>query len=490
VTEQHRLLAGRYRLGERVGSGAMGVVWRARDERLRRTVAIKQLLLQPGLDEGRADEARQRAMREARIAARLQHVNVVIVYDVAEEDGQPWLIMEYVPSASLATALRDGPLPPHQVAGIGAQATAGLAAAHAVGIVHRDVKPGNVLLGDDGVVKIADFGISRAVGDVVLTATGLLTGTPAYLAPEVARGVTPASPSDVFALGATLYAAVEGAPPFGLHDNPLALLHLVAGGRVRPPANAGPLAPVLMTLLCDDPAGRPTMREAHEALASLAAERTVPAGTPVTQPHLAWTKPVVQPVAAPLPAPAVPTPPPPTHVGMPRSGRRPVRLALVIALVVLAVGGAAFFVANRSGRVDSATGRTGNPAAVAPTTTTVPTTTSPATVAPVEDDSAPTFATMSNLVQRYYNLLPGDVTGAYRLLSAPYRLAHPLAAVRTFYAGIEEVNPTGFEPAGPGMVRAVITFVTKQGVATHEPYRFTVVRRHGNLIIENAVQLG
>jgi eukaryotic-like serine/threonine-protein kinase len=120
VTEQHRLVAGRYRLGERVGAGAMGIVWRARDEKLRRTVAVKQLLLQSGLDAEQADEARRRAMREARIAARLQHVNVVIVYDIAEDDDQPWLIMEYVPSRSLATALRDGPMAPASVAGIGA----------------------------------------------------------------------------------------------------------------------------------------------------------------------------------------------------------------------------------------------------------------------------------------------------------------------------------------------------------------------------------
>ena len=132
-------------------------------------------------------------------------------------------------------------MPPYLVASIGAQAAAGLAAAHAVGVVHRDVKPGNVLLGDDGVVKIADFGISRAVDDVVLTATGLVTGTPAYLAPEMAKGEQPGTASDVFALGATLYAAVEGTPPFGLNDNPLALLHTVAAGRIVPPTNAGPL---------------------------------------------------------------------------------------------------------------------------------------------------------------------------------------------------------------------------------------------------------
>jgi len=264
VTDHDRLIAGRYRLGEQIGVGAMGIVWRARDERLRRTVAVKQLLLQPGLDERQAAEARARAMREARIAARLQHQNVVIVYDVVEDGGAPWLIMEYVPSRSLAMVMREsGPLPPYQVADIGAQAAAGLAAAHANGVIHRDVKPGNVLLGDDGTVKITDFGISRAVDDAVLTATGLITGTPAYLAPELAKGGEPAPSSDVFALGSTLYAAVQGAPPFGFNENPLALLYIVANGTVSPPPNGGPLTPVLMRLLGTDPHDRPTMRQVH-----------------------------------------------------------------------------------------------------------------------------------------------------------------------------------------------------------------------------------
>jgi len=188
----------------------MGVVWTALDERLHRTVAVKQLLLQPGLAEADTDEAKRRAMREGRIAARLQHPHAVAVYDVAEDDSQPWLIMEYLPSKSLSGVLSErGTLPPRDVASIGMQVASALAAAHNAGIVHRDIKPGNILLGDDGTVKITDFGISRATGDVTVTATGMLAGTPAYLAPEVAKGYDPGSPSDVFSLGSTLYAAIE-----------------------------------------------------------------------------------------------------------------------------------------------------------------------------------------------------------------------------------------------------------------------------------------
>ncbi|MFC6012148.1 serine/threonine-protein kinase [Nocardia lasii] len=269
-----RLIAGRYRLTDPIGTGAMGVVWRATDVRLRRTVAVKQVLLAPGLTGSQALEAKLRAMREGRIAARLHHPNAITVFDVAEEDGQPWLVMEYMNAPSLAAKLAGGAtLPPIEVAGIGAQAAAALSAAHDAGIMHRDVKPANLLVGDDGTVKLTDFGISHATGDVTVTATGFLAGTPAYLAPEIARGDNPRPASDVFALGSTLYAATEGAPPFGEGDNPLAVLHAVARGVVPEPEHAGPLGPVLMWLLTADVEDRPTMAQARTALEDVAAGR-------------------------------------------------------------------------------------------------------------------------------------------------------------------------------------------------------------------------
>ncbi|WP_410872493.1 protein kinase domain-containing protein [Nocardia sp. A7] len=269
-----RLIAGRYRLTDPIGAGAMGVVWRATDVRLRRTVAVKQVLLAPGLTGTQALEGKRRAMREGRIAARLHHPNAITVFDVAEEDGQPWLVMEYMNAPSLAVKLAGGvTLPPIEVAGIGAQAAAALSAAHDAGIMHRDVKPANLLVGDDGTVKLTDFGISHATGDVTVTATGFLAGTPAYLAPEIARGDSPKPAADVFALGSTLYAASEGAPPFGEGDNPLAVLHAVARGVVPEPKNAGPLAPVLMWLLTASADDRPTMAQARKALEDVAAGR-------------------------------------------------------------------------------------------------------------------------------------------------------------------------------------------------------------------------
>src|SRR4051794_14234015 len=221
LTSPGRLVAGRYRLMSQIGGGGMGTVWLARDELLGRQVAIKQVLAPSSVTPREADQQRQRALREGRIAARLSHPHAISVYDVALESGQPWLVMEYLPSRSLGEVLsEDGALPVKLVAQIGAQVADALAATHAAGIVHRDVKPANILIGQgdgiDGVVKITDFGISHASGDVTLTQTGQITGTPAYLAPEVAQGAEPAPPSDVFSLGATLYTCLEGQPPFGM----------------------------------------------------------------------------------------------------------------------------------------------------------------------------------------------------------------------------------------------------------------------------------
>ncbi|MBB4912093.1 serine/threonine-protein kinase [Actinophytocola algeriensis] len=271
MTDEGRLVAGRYRLVHRIGTGAMGVVWTAHDERLNRTVAVKRLLLQPGLPPEEQAEAVARCMREGRIAARLHHPNAISVFDVVDEDGAPCLIMEYLPSKSLAMVMSErGPLPAREVARIGAQSAAALAAAHAAGIVHRDVKPGNILLGDDGTVKITDFGISRASDDVTVTKTGMIAGTPAYLAPEAAVGNDPTPASDVFSLGSTLYAAVEGEPPFGLTENTLQLLHAVAAGRINPPQLAGPLTGVLVAMLAAEPEQRPTTSRTRDLLHSVA----------------------------------------------------------------------------------------------------------------------------------------------------------------------------------------------------------------------------
>ncbi|MGY1651609.1 protein kinase domain-containing protein [Geodermatophilus sp. SYSU D01119] len=284
TTVPGRLVAGRYRLVSRIAGGGMGAVWLGRDELLGREVAVKQVLLGAGVDPELAAQQRERALREGRIAARLAHPHAVSVFDVALEDGVPWLVMEYLPSRSLAVVLHeDGVLRTDQVAQVGAQLADALVAVHEAGIVHRDVKPGNVLVGRgprvEGLVKITDFGIAHASGDVTLTQTGQITGTPAFLAPEVARGSDMTPASDVFSLGATLYTCLEGEPPFGMDDNALRLLHRVAAGEFRPPRRAGSLERPLMRMLDPDPARRQSMTEVRDELTRLAAGRD---GDPTT----------------------------------------------------------------------------------------------------------------------------------------------------------------------------------------------------------------
>jgi len=281
VTVPGSVIAGRYRLVAQIAAGGMGSVWEAADQLLQRTVAIKQLLPQAGLDDDELAMANSRVIREARITARLHHPHAVTLYDVVEHDSRPCLIMQFVPSKSLDALLRErGPFEVPFVARIGAEVASALAAAHRVGIVHRDVKPGNVLITPEGSANITDFGISHAVGDVSLTSTGMLTGTPAYLAPEVARGTESSFSADVFSLGATLYAALEGTPPFGNDMNPMAVLHRVASGQLIPPRRSGMLAPLLLHMLAPEPKYRPAMSDVALRLSEAAAEQPAPAPAP------------------------------------------------------------------------------------------------------------------------------------------------------------------------------------------------------------------
>jgi eukaryotic-like serine/threonine-protein kinase len=218
------LIADRYRLINLLGRGGMGVVWQAWDERLERPVALKMLRTQPELTDREREVATNRAMREARITAGLHHPHAVTVFDVVEHEGRPCIVMQLIESTPLSILLREhGRFTPHETARIGAQVSSALAAAHKMRIVHRDVTPGNILITEDGSAMISDFGISQALGDTTITATGMIHGTPAYLAPEVARGQKSGFASDVFSLGSTLYAMLEGAPPFGAESNAIAL---------------------------------------------------------------------------------------------------------------------------------------------------------------------------------------------------------------------------------------------------------------------------
>lgn len=261
-----RLVAGRYALSEILGRGGMGTVWLATDRVLEREVALKEVTFSVDLTDEERTVLRERTLREARAAARLDHPCVTTVYDVIEEDGKPWLVMEHVSARSLQEILEEqGPLPPAAVARIGLDVLAGLDAAHGAGIVHRDVKPANVLVGRNGHACLTDFGIATTTGDSSLTTHGALIGSPSYMAPERVNGEEPRPPVDLWSLGATLYAAVEGRPPFARAE-PMATMMSVVSEHPAPMLRAGPLEPVLRGLLTKDPATRSTAGQVRDHL--------------------------------------------------------------------------------------------------------------------------------------------------------------------------------------------------------------------------------
>ena len=251
-----RLLAGRYRLGDVLGRGGMGTVWRAVDEMLGRTVAVKELRFPSSVDEDEKRRLVTRTLREAKAIARIRSRGAVTVYDVVDEDDRPWIVMELIEGASLADVIREeGTLTPLRAAEVGLEVLDVLRAAHGQGILHRDVKPSNVLISDDGRVVLTDFGIAQVEGDPSVTSTGMLVGAPSYISPERARGQKPGPPADLWSLGGLLYACVEGSAPYD-KGSALATLTAVMTDPVEPPRNAGPLGDVIDGLLIKDPGKR------------------------------------------------------------------------------------------------------------------------------------------------------------------------------------------------------------------------------------------
>ncbi|MEU5364757.1 serine/threonine-protein kinase [Streptomyces sp. NPDC005925] len=251
-----RLLAGRYRLGDVLGRGGMGTVWRAEDETLGRTVAVKELRFPSSIDEEEKRRLITRTLREAKAIARIRNNGAVTVYDVVQEDDRPWIVMELVEGKSLAEAIReDGLLEPKRAAEVGLAVLDVLRSAHREGILHRDVKPSNVLIAEDGRVVLTDFGIAQVEGDPSITSTGMLVGAPSYISPERARGHKPGPAADLWSLGGLLYAAVEGSPPYD-KGSAIATLTAVMTEPLEEPKNAGPLKEVIYGLLNKDPVER------------------------------------------------------------------------------------------------------------------------------------------------------------------------------------------------------------------------------------------
>ena len=536
MAEPKALIADRYRLLDRVGSGGMGVVWEGRDERLERRVALKQLHRQSGASTREAEVANQRAMREARLTARLQHPHAVPVFDAVEQDGQLWIVMPFIPAITLAAVLEQGgPLQPNEAAKVGAEVASALAAAHAVGIVHRDVKPGNIFIAEDGAALISDFGIARALGDATLTSSGMIHGTPAYLSPEVARGSEANFASDVFSLGSTLYNALEGRPPFGTGDNTIALLHRVASGQFPPPQHSGPLTPVIMHMLSTETSDRPSMSAVAEALSPLATqgssgeealtsaasdegskdEETTPAAYSGHDPRQAsGPSPAAAPKSPPASAPASqaqrPTEPP---------RRRGLAAAVtVVALIGIGILVTALLVNDR--RTANPTVDTGPSTSAAPASTKLstpaatpsapsPTSTASApqqdpapkptqprsrapspTTAPTVRDT-PTAMQLRGAITSYYALMPRNTDAAWPGMTASYQTNHAggREAYQRFWDAVSKITVADVRGIPPDSAQATLTYYFNDGRVVRERTAYGLVDEGGNLKINNSTVL-
>jgi eukaryotic-like serine/threonine-protein kinase len=551
VTEPQALIADRYRLLRRIGSGGMGVVWEGMDERLERRVALKQFYRQSEGSTREAELANQRALREARLTARLQHPHAVPVFDAVEQDGQLWLIMQFIPSITLAAVLQEsGPLQPNEAAKVGAEVASALAAAHAVGIVHRDVKPGNILIADDGTALISDFGIARGLGDATLTSSGMIHGTPAYLAPEVARGGEADFASDVFSLGSTLYSALEGRPPFGIDDNTIALLHRVASGQFTPPQHSGVLTSVILQMLSTDSDARPKMSAVAEHLARAAGgsplETTVVVPTPAAdEPQVAandpsqyQTNPSAGPAAeaqwataASPPVANSPTPSPPAIYDQPPS--QPLRrrgLAAAVAVVALiGVGILVTALLMNDRRAADPSADTGRGSSAAPASTSLAT--SSASNAPSATSSAasptpkasapqqgpapkatprtksrtqteapttaptvrgtPTAAELRRAITSYYALMPRNTDAGWPRMTSSYQTNHAggRQAYQRFWDAISKITVADVRGTPPDSARATLTYYFKDGRVVRERTAYGLVREDGILKISSSTVL-
>ncbi|HEV7149018.1 MAG TPA: serine/threonine-protein kinase [Pedococcus sp.] len=503
-----QVIAGRYEVLRAIGSGGMGTVWLCRDTVLGREVAIKRVGALPG-----EPAAAARAMREARIAASLNDAHTVSVYDIVDEDDAHWLVMEFVDGQSLAEQIRDeGALPVTQVATMGAAVAGALAKAHQRGIVHRDIKPGNILITKAGTPKVSDFGIARAHADDQLTQTGFMTGTPTYLSPELARGGDPTSASDVWALGATLYYAVEGQPAYEAQANPLATLQAIASGAPRPMELAGPLGGAIAAMMNPDVTERWNMATAARQLDRIAHGDTtmaLPAGAAFGA-GAAATEVIsqaegTQRMGAPVLAPsayeegsgggrgAEPT-------GPERESRLGWWIVGLILLILLLLG-LAYALINGFGSntptpratttVTSTNTHTQPPSTTTPPTTTSSSTTSSSstTATTTTTTTAPNAGAMKRFIRNYY----ADVTKADKrdqtwaeLTPAMQARAGGRAGYEAFWSTISsvDVGEMTTDPA-TGAVTAKLTFHEVSGGTSDETHRLGLVPNDKSFLINS-----
>lgn len=503
-------IADRYRVERSIGRGGMGTVWLARDERLGRSVAVKQIGTLPG--ETAPDLAR--AMREARSSAVLNHPHVVSVYDVMEEGDHIWLVMEFVASRTLWQIItEEGPLSPEAAAGIGAQVADGLAAAHAVGIVHRDVKPGNILVTQDQTAKISDFGIARAHEEGQLTSTGMVIGTPEYFSPQLARGDDPTPADDVWALGATLFTAVEGRPPYPHQSSALALLATIASTPPPRAQDAGFLTEPIGRMLDPNPDTRWSMRDAAHMLRRLHERHARELTRPTASARPANPGLVAGPPAAAAAVPSALDQPP--GEGSPDDGdgrpdeprrRRSGGLLLLLGLAgllalalttgfLLLHGGARDQPSTATHRGTSAGHRaatsTGSGHSSSPTTqsTTAPPSSSPSAVAPTSTGQPVTAPSAQQFVRDYYAMLPSDTRSGWAELSPGFQAKiGGYGNYAGFWSTISSVAVHRTATVGSSAVDVSLTYTSNNGRVDSEVRRLYLERQgNGYLITGDAV---
>jgi serine/threonine protein kinase len=465
------VIAGRYSLDLEIGRGGMGAVWRGHDQVLGRTVAIKRIGVAPG---GSMPDV-FRAEREARLAAQLNHPHVVAIFDLVEEGDEHWLVMEYVEGTNLSELVAsNGALTPDELAPLIAQAADALAAAHTAGIVHRDVKPSNMLVTPDGTVKLTDFGIARTQADAALTQTGLVTGSPAYLAPEVASGQLATAASDVWSIGATVYHALVGQPPYEIGDNVLGALYRIVHEEPPRPPRPGWLAPLLEGTMTRQPQDRWSAATVRDFLQAGPVDRdlaTVPMARP---PAVARAEEQSTQVLAPAPAPAPAPVPPPAVTSTPHRERRtPWGL---IALAVLAIALAsfiAFAVASQLGEGDGGRDPAAGQSSSGPADPSSPTA------------AEPTVEDMESFVATYLDTVVSDPESAFGMLTPGFQDAS--GGLKEYLAFWGDVTSTELDSvdADPGALTVSYhyRYVTKGKGSTEDDVRLQLEFDDGTYLI-------
>jgi eukaryotic-like serine/threonine-protein kinase len=483
IAGDRKVIAGRYDLAREIGRGGMGAVWLGRDLVLGRSVALKRI----GLIPGASSPDLQRAEREARLAARLNHPHVVAVFDLVEDDEDTWLVMEYVEGITLSAFVkRDGALTPDEAAPLVRQAADALTAAHAAGIIHRDVKPSNMMVNGSGDVKLTDFGIARTEADASLTRTGLVTGSPAYLAPEVATGQPASEASDVWSLGATLYHLLAGQPPYDVKNNLMGALYKIVHEEPPRLQNAGWLTPVLEHTMTRRPADRWTMAQVRDFLGAEPGVAITPAPAAIADPE--GTRVMQATPSEPVAVPPVRVDPEtawPATAGTASGGRRRgsrwpwVAAAAVVAAIAVIV--AAALLGAREGSTPSAT-----PSPATHSKASTPSSPSPSpSHSPSPSSADVEAAAMRSFITNYLSTATSDQHASWGMLTTGFQQeSGGFGQYQGFWRTISSATPRDISPNPADLsVSYGVDYVKTDGSTASDEVTLQLVRNGSSYLI-------